>query len=156
MADLSAGMLPAKRPPILSEGQSRRRSSSFGRSGGFGGAEVGYNVMVAPHWLLGVEADASAAAVSGTGKVSLGPLGSASTDTSVNMISTHRGRLGYTFGNLLIYGTGGVALTGNESTTKIATQHFGTQSSSARGLGSRLDSGWRRRMGLLPSDLRQG
>jgi outer membrane immunogenic protein len=113
--------------------------SSFGRSGGFGGAEVGYNVMVAPRWLVGIEGDASAAAVDGTGKVSVGARGSASTDSSVNMISTVRGRLGYTFGNLLIYGTGGVAVTGNESTTKITMPlPLGAQSSSARGLAA----GW--------------
>lgn len=77
--------------------------------GGFGGIQVGYNWQpVGSPWVLGLEADVSFSDIKDSwggatqfdpyyGKDGLGTFG------------TVRGRVGYAFDNVLIYGTGGLA-----------------------------------------------
>jgi outer membrane immunogenic protein len=73
-------------------------------SGGFGGAQIGYNYQFAPNWVAGVEADFALAGVD-FDKVD----GSWNAEGKVDWFGTLRGRLGYAFDNVLIYGTGGAA-----------------------------------------------
>ena len=72
----------------------------------FAGFQAGYNYMVAPNILLGVEADISRnnAGAWGLG-LNDGSFGQGVLDWS----GTARGRIGYTANNVLFYGTGGFA-----------------------------------------------
>jgi len=82
--------------------------STIDSSGFLDGLEVGFNWMVGPGWLIGFEADAAVsdieAAVTGCASGVCGR-----TKSDIDFISTFRGRLGYTWGNWLVYATGGGA-----------------------------------------------
>lgn len=80
-------------------------SVSTDNSGGLGGFHLGYNWQNGA-WLLGVEGDLSASWANGTATNTSGVEVSAGTA----WLSSMRVRGGYTFGSLLLYGTGGVAL----------------------------------------------
>lgn len=82
--------------------------ASTSPGGMIGSVTVGYNMMWSPAILLGVEADLGLMNVSADDKVvydghvyktSFGP-----------WWSTVRGRIGYLYGNTLLYGTGGLAM----------------------------------------------
>lgn len=93
-------------------------SNTFDIDGFLGGVTLGYNYQFDPHWVAGVEADFSFANVEGTfGPGNLGvpgggtwncPTGACVTD--VKWFSTARARIGYAFDNVLLYGTGGLAI----------------------------------------------
>jgi outer membrane immunogenic protein len=77
-------------------------------SGAFGGGQFGYNWQGAfglgRRWVAGVEADFQGSGIN-------------QGNTSLNWFSTLRGRLGYEFGPVLVYGTGGFAFGELESTS---------------------------------------
>nr|WP_244549209.1 carbohydrate porin [Bradyrhizobium canariense] len=73
-------------------------------TGLIGGYEAGYNRQLANHVVLGVEADASFASPLDAPRLAPGPF-----DTSLDYVSTVRGRVGYAFGNWMPYVTGGFA-----------------------------------------------
>jgi outer membrane immunogenic protein len=77
-------------------------------AGGFGGGQIGYNWQGAwhPHLVLGIEADIQGSGISDS--VSVIP-GLVSGKSELDWFGTVRGRLGYSFGSALIYGTGGFA-----------------------------------------------
>lgn len=80
--------------------------------GATGGVAVGYNWQFAPHWLIGVETDFSFSNIGGGGQSAPGyscGTGSDPCKTEVDNFGTVRGRIGFTTGNLLLYGTGGWA-----------------------------------------------
>jgi outer membrane immunogenic protein len=78
-------------------------------SGVFGGGQAGYNWVVAPSFLLGVEADISGANLTGDTFVARAP-GTAELTSRANVIGTVRGRAGFIAHNdWLFYGTGGFA-----------------------------------------------
>jgi outer membrane immunogenic protein len=86
---------------------------SLDPSGGFGGAQVGWNAQTGP-WVWGIEADFQAADISddSTGTViNFLPGLNATVDTAtrVNWFGTLRTRLGFTWDRTMIYGTGGFA-----------------------------------------------
>lgn len=92
---------------ILTEG-SLNAEAKQDASGGFGGAQIGYNWQFNPNWVVGVEADIAASSYEG--KVSVNVDGyNAEAGTKVDWFGTVRGRLGYAMDNLLFYGTGGFA-----------------------------------------------
>jgi len=72
-------------------------------SGVAGGGQVGYNWQVAPNWVLGLETDIQASSASDT---------FAGFQFSNPWFGTVRGRAGYAFNNVLVYGTGGFAYGG--------------------------------------------
>ncbi|WP_319843331.1 outer membrane protein [Terrihabitans rhizophilus] len=76
-----------------------------------GGGQVGYNMQFG-RFLLGVEGD-----IAGTGIEAndLDDEDGFSIETRINFIATARGRLGFTFDNLLVYGTGGAAFVSFEA-----------------------------------------
>ncbi len=85
----------------------------FGNTGNwYGGVQVGYDYMMPSRVVLGIEADIS----SGSRKtVSIADAsGTNSNQTSVFDSETVRGRLGYAFDNVLLYGTGGWAWSSNQ------------------------------------------
>ncbi len=73
-------------------------------SGGFGGAQLGYNWQ-RDRIVFGIEGDFQGADISGRAYDFDGD----TAHSDVNWFSTVRGRLGFASGPLLIYGTGGVA-----------------------------------------------
>jgi outer membrane immunogenic protein len=77
-------------------------------NGGFVGGTAGYNWQTG-NFVLGVEADAAWADVGAT--VVVGPVAISS---DIHALGTVRGRVGYAFDQILIYGTGGYAWANNE------------------------------------------
>jgi outer membrane immunogenic protein len=79
-------------------------------SGGFGGAQIGANWQwpVSPI-VLGVEADFQGSAVTDSKIWSPGPGGFTMSTSELTDFGTVRGRIGYAFNNVLLYGTGGWA-----------------------------------------------
>ncbi|MDB5619718.1 carbohydrate porin [Tardiphaga sp.] len=73
-------------------------------TGLIGGYQIGYNWQLANRLVLGVEADASF--ISPVDQAKLTP---AAFDTTLNYFATARGRIGYAFGALMPYATGGMA-----------------------------------------------
>lgn len=73
-------------------------------TGLIGGYQAGYNFQLANKWVLGVEAD-----VSFTSPLDRPKLIPAPFNTTVDYFGTARGRVGYAFGTVLPYVTGGVA-----------------------------------------------
>ena len=88
-------------------GYAQENSSGLGTlSGGFAGGTAGYNWQMG-NIVLGLEADAAWADIG----ASVGPLSIKIRDTG-----TVRGRVGYAFDQILIYGTGGWAWSDNRLT----------------------------------------
>ncbi len=84
---------------------------NFGSSGGFGGGQLGYNWQRG-RLVFGIEADIQASGINGSGTETVtdsGGSGIADAKNSLDWFGTVRGRLGYTFDNALVYGTGGFA-----------------------------------------------
>jgi outer membrane immunogenic protein len=75
-------------------------------SGIVGGGQFGYNWVVAPNWILGIEADVSGADLNGAVKKRIGI---AYFNEKIDAFGTARGRVGYVADNWLFYGTGGFA-----------------------------------------------
>lgn len=78
----------------------------YDMSGVIGGAQIGYNFQF-NRMVLGVEADISASGIDGSHNETENDF---RTTTKIEWLSTIRGRLGFVHGNMLIYGTGGVAI----------------------------------------------
>lgn len=93
-------------------GYAEENSSGVGQlSGGFAGGTVGYNWQ-SGNLVLGLEADGAWADVGAT----LGIAGLASVDYTIRSMGTVRGRIGYAFDQVLVYGTGGYAWSDNRLT----------------------------------------
>jgi outer membrane immunogenic protein len=85
--------------------------------GFIGGGQVGWNYQL-NHLVVGVEGDIEYFGLSGGG-VSFGPLASPAGDglggtfqATTDFLATGRGRLGWAFDQTMVYGTGGVAVSG--------------------------------------------
>lgn len=99
-------------------GSGNRGSGLGGRSGVIGGGQIGYNWVVVPTFLLGIEADVDGTSLRGT---VLSPTGSDSHSAKLDAFGTVRGRVGYAANNWLFYGTGGFAWgTGSVTRTQLA------------------------------------
>ncbi len=78
----------------------------------FGGLQAGYNYMVTPRVLLGIEADLSAPGTfDASQNFSSAAVGAANYNDTVQMWGTVRGRIGYDFNHWLYYATAGMAWT---------------------------------------------
>lgn len=77
--------------------------------GGFGGGQIGYNWQFAPNWVLGIEADIQGSSIKSDLSGAINGLGGISAGTKLTYFGTVRGRLGYAFDRVLVYGTGGFA-----------------------------------------------
>lgn len=83
--------------------------SDHGR-GGFVGLQTGYNYTFLNNWVVGIEADFDLTHINSSASACFAGFGTAvcgTRDTKVKHFATVRGRLGYAFNNLLLYGTGG-------------------------------------------------
>jgi outer membrane immunogenic protein len=82
--------------------------ADFSIDGPFVGAQIGYNFMITPSILLGIEADAAWARISGDTVTDIG-LGDTLTSHTIDAFGSVRARLGYAAGPWLFYATGGWA-----------------------------------------------
>jgi len=101
--------------------------SRFNSEGGFGGGQIGYNWQRS-QVVFGIEADIQGADISGRKTVDLfadpGPAGDdaearVTGRSKLDWFGTVRGRLGYSFGQTLIYATGGFAYGGVKDTLSV-------------------------------------
>jgi outer membrane immunogenic protein len=122
--DATATALPAGFGPPAIDGASLAGFGilpmpySLNRNGFIGGVYAGYNWQIGAT-VVGIEADASYldGSRSGidnltptfTGASAFAPYGTFSVTENSHWLASLRGRLGYTWGNVLLYGTGGVA-----------------------------------------------
>lgn len=82
------------------------------REGFIGGGQIGYNWQWTPNWVFGVETDIQYVDVNRTTNV-IGTSGLSNVfRTDMDYLGTVRGRLGYTWGQTMLYGTGGFAYAG--------------------------------------------
>ena len=97
-------------------GYAQEDASGLGTlSGGFAGGTVGYNWQTG-NVVFGVEADAAWADVG----ASVGLFGGlASVSDKIRSMGTVRGRIGYAFNTVLVYGTGGYAWADNRLTATV-------------------------------------
>ena len=86
-----------------------------------GGVQFGYDTMLPSRVVLGIEADVSSGGIKQA--PSTGASGTSMNLTTVFDSETVRGRLGYAFENVLLYGTGGWAWSNNQF---VRTQLSGT------------------------------
>jgi len=92
----------------ITEGFNINGEAKQDASGGFGGAQIGYNWQFNPNWVLGVEADIAASSYEGQVSVNVNGY-NVEAGTKVDWFGTVRGRIGYAIDNVLLYGTGGFA-----------------------------------------------
>ncbi|MTH98139.1 outer membrane protein [Roseibium sp. RKSG952] len=74
-----------------------------------GGAHAGYNYMITPNAVAGLEADVQFSNLDSSRTIN-----GVSVRSSSDWNASFRGRLGYAFDRFLLYGTGGVAIAGLE------------------------------------------
>jgi len=78
-------------------------------NGFFGGGQTGFNYEFAHSWVIGVEADADGSGINGGAGFCAVVGNCTSTTVRLDDFGTVRGRLGYAWNNVLVYGTGGWA-----------------------------------------------
>jgi len=90
-------------------------TGSFNTNGGVVGGTLGANIQ-SGHFVFGIEGDIDWADISGASAVGCGPLGafariatSTTCGTKSDWLGTARGRVGYAFDRVLVYGTAGGA-----------------------------------------------
>jgi len=128
--------------------------SSVTPKGAIGGGQLGYNWQASPHLLAGFEADLQGSAQTDTGCSAIACLNQtsgANSGTDFNTVQhqldyfgTLRGRLGFINGNILYYGTGGVAFGHVTQSVTVNTSQsaiFGSGSSSADMIGWTVGGG---------------
>jgi outer membrane immunogenic protein len=108
-------------------------------NGVIGGVQLGYNFQ-AGQWIYGIETDFSWSNANNrktssngpAGALGLGTPGNWIAETGISALGTTRGRVGYAFGQLMVYGTGGVAYADKKNTftftdnPALAATHSGT------------------------------
>ncbi|CAN5514653.1 porin family protein [soil metagenome] len=104
-------------------GGARPALTSVDRQGVLGGGQIGYNHQLGK-LVLGLETDFSGSSINGQRTVVTTTLtGGASLNnnysSSLTYLGTVRGRVGYTFGRTLIYGTGGYAYGKSEHSANL-------------------------------------
>lgn len=91
-------------------------------SGGVFGGTLGAQIQ-SGHVVLGLESDIDWANLKGTANINPsvagGFLGLVSATTSIDWVATARARVGYAFDNMLLYGTGGLAVLGAKTSLSL-------------------------------------
>ena len=101
------------RAPVARAVQFRRGSAGAEDDGFLAGAQIGYSRQTG-QWVFGIEADASFLDLDGEESPFFGLLAPVAAvdgtlSTSMDWLLTARGRVGYAFGDVLLFATGGVA-----------------------------------------------
>jgi outer membrane immunogenic protein len=97
--------------------------------GAFGGAQIGYNWQFSPNWVAGVEADIAYSGIESNFDWNYAGAESYNLTTNIDWFGTLRGRIGYAWDNLLVYGTGGAAYGDVEVSTNYSEPGFSEGSS---------------------------
>jgi outer membrane immunogenic protein len=93
-------------------------SGAAKNNGVIGGGQIGYNYMLSPNFLIGIEADLEGTSLNGS---VLSTDGSNQHTSKLDEFGTVRGRAGITANNWLFYGTGGYAWSeGSVTRTQLA------------------------------------
>lgn len=98
--------------------------------GVLGGAQAGYNFQSGA-WVFGAEADISASGIEGDTDC---PNPAFTCSSDAQWLSTVRARIGYSFDNLLVYGTGGLGIGRFEMSTN--------NGAGVSGSTTKTDTGW--------------
>ena len=123
---------------------------SFDGNSVIGGAQVGANAQWG-NLVVGVEGDISWAGIEGSVRSTSGPFtipgvpGAVTTvegaSADLEFLATVRGRLGFAFNNMLVYGTGGVAF-GRVTSAGDVTASIGPQFLTLASTGQETHVGW--------------
>ena len=89
-------------------------NASRSQHGWLGGGQIGINYEIVPRWVLGVEGDIDWSNIKGSvsacsSKTAAGVIDCATSAGKIDDFGTVRGRVGYVFDNLLVFGSGGFA-----------------------------------------------
>jgi outer membrane immunogenic protein len=109
--------------PFITDGHVPRSVDSHANGGLIGGT-IGYNWQWTPRFVFGLEADLDWADIKGSGSVAtpafldFDPFNTFG-EQKLTAFGTFRGRLGYAFDRVLVYGTGGLAYGRTELNTSI-------------------------------------
>jgi outer membrane immunogenic protein len=120
---------------------------SHARGAVFGG-QLGYNWQWSPNWVLGFEGDFDGAGITGgRAVVTTSGLNAGANDgfleaDRLNWLATIRGRIGYTWGNGLLYFTGGGAWENSTHKILVSTNTGGIVSNSAAASFDNTRSGY--------------
>lgn len=108
--------------------------------GGFGGGQLGYNLQTGP-LVFGIETDFQRSGISGKTSAQVVPdaantnvitgVGAAAVRSDLDWFGTVRGRFGYAFGNVLVYGTAGFAF-GQISDSLFVSDHDANTASAGK------------------------
>jgi outer membrane immunogenic protein len=112
------------------------QSNTFSSSGFSGGLQGGYNWVVTPNWLLGLEADGTGSTSTSRGSGCTIPIGNTPPvgvigNTCENISNwesafiSFRGRIGFIWDNLLFYALGGYAAVDHRNTMTITCANGG-------------------------------
>ncbi len=109
-------------------GSSSADAGKLQSTGGFGGGQIGYNWqgLWHPHLVLGVEADIQGAGISDHFVRSASYFGTTVFDgkQDADFFGTVRGRIGYAFDKVFVYGTGGFAYGGVNTHIQLTNPGF--------------------------------
>ncbi len=133
-----AGVLPANQ---LVANSYARGTYPSGHQGGFtGGGQVGANYQLRGGFVIGLEADAAYTDLDHTQDDPV-PAGAGRVfQTRLNFLGTVRGRVGYAFDRLLLYGTGGFAY--GQTDSNVALRNVANTITRFSGSGSELQTGF--------------
>jgi outer membrane immunogenic protein len=165
--------VPPFGPPFFSPVPADEAASFAGGSpnlhstGVIGGVQVGYNFMVSPNILLGLEADwdwQDLSASNTTRVLNGGIPRDFVTSSNTRQLATVRPRIGIAFDRLLVYGTGGLAMsersvfesvTYNNGTTILtgSQTHWSTGWTAGGGFEYAFDMHWTAKAEYLHVDL---
>ncbi len=110
--------------------------TNAGQGGGFaGGGQIGYNYQLTPGsgWVLGAEADIQGLARAKADAAYLGTTPYYDVSPRLDYFGTVRGRVGYAFDRVLIYGTGGFAYGGGSAASNAASYPYALPSTTRTG-----------------------
>jgi outer membrane immunogenic protein len=88
---------------------SENTSDQFGIKGGFGGGTVGYNWQFG-QFVVGIEGDGAFGDINNSITQAFPGVGTLTASAKVDALATIRGRFGVAFDQVLLYGTGGLAI----------------------------------------------
>lgn len=103
-------------------------TGNFDVDGGLAGGTLGYSYQIG-QWVLGLETDLDWTNIEGTNSTPVrigGVAGNVAVTSRLQWLDTTRARLGWAFGHVLLYGTGGAAFGGLTATTTATGAGLGT------------------------------
>lgn len=103
-------------------------TGNFDVDGGLAGGTLGYSYQIG-QWVLGLETDLDWTNIEGTNSTPVrigGVAGNVAVASRLQWLDTTRARLGWAFGHVLLYGTGGAAFGGLTATTTATGAGLGT------------------------------